>query len=65
MARHIEPDSVSSKISALEINQVIEFTNPCNSIAVMVSNLKKKEQQKDKIFKIKLIGNITHVTRIK
>lgn len=65
MARHIEPDSVSSKVSALEINQVVEFTNPCNSIAVMVSNLKKKEGHKDKIFKIKLTGNITQVTRIR
>jgi hypothetical protein len=32
---------------------------------VMVSNLKKKEAHKDKLFKIKAIDNTTIVTRIK
>jgi hypothetical protein len=43
MARHINPDSVSSKVSTLEVNEIIEFTNPYTSIAVMISNLKRKE----------------------
>ena len=65
MARHINPDSVSSKVSTLEVNEIIEFTNPYTSIAVMISNLKRKEDHKDKIFKIKVIENTTQVIRVR
>jgi hypothetical protein len=65
MARHINPDSVSSKVSTLEVNEIIEFTNPYTSIAVMISNLKRKEYHKDKIFKIKVIENTTQVIRVR
>lgn len=65
MARHINPDSVSSKVAALEINEVVKFNNPYNSIAVMVSNVKKKEEHKYKIFKINFADNTTQVTRTK
>ena len=65
MARHINPDSVSIKVSTLEVNDIIEFTNPYTSIAVMISNLKRKEDHKDKIFKMRVIENTTQVTRVR
>lgn len=65
MARHVNPDSVSSKVAALDVNEVIEFKNPYTSVAVMVSNLKKKEEHKNKIFKINFADNTTQVTRIR
>lgn len=65
MARHINPDSVSSKVAALDVNGVVEFNNPYTSVAVMVSNLKKKEEHKHKIFKINFASNTTQVTRIR
>ena len=65
MARHINPDSVSSKVSTLEVNDIIEFTNPYTSIAVMISNLKRKEDHKDKIFKMRVNENTTQVTRVR
>lgn len=65
MARHPNPDSVSSKVGELELNGVIDFPNPYSSIAVMVSNLKKKEQHKEKVFKIRYFDEITRVTRIR
>ena len=65
MARHVNPDSVSSKVVALDVNEVIEFNNPYTSVAVMVSNLKKKEEHKNKIFKINFADNTTQVTRIR
>jgi hypothetical protein len=65
MARHVNPDSVSSKVAVLDVNEVVEFSNPYTSIAVMISNLKKKENHKDKIFKIKVADNTTQVTRIR
>ncbi len=65
MARHPNPESVSSKVAELELNGVIEFANPYASIAVMVSNLKKKEQHKEKVFKIRYFDEKTRVTRIR
>jgi len=65
MARQTSPNSVTSIVSAMELNETIKFDNPYTSIAVMVSNLKKKEEQKEKIFKIKCVDKITSVTRIK
>ena len=65
MARHPNPDSVSSKVAEMNLNGTIDFGNPYNSVAVMVSNLKKKEQHKDKIFKIRFLHDKTRVTRIK
>jgi hypothetical protein len=47
------------------VNEIIEFTNPYKSIAVMVSNLKRKKEHKDKIFKIKVIENTTQVIRVR
>lgn len=63
MARQINPQSVSSKVASLKIGETVRLTNPYTSVAVMVSILKKKKDHEDKIFKIKVINNVTQVTR--
>jgi hypothetical protein len=65
MARNISPDSVSSKVAELKLGEHMRFENPYTSVMVMVSNLKKKEAHKDKLFKIKYADNVTTVSRIK
>jgi hypothetical protein len=65
MARNISPDSVSSKVAELKLGENIRFVNPYTSVMVMVSNLKKKEVHKEKLFKIKHADGITTVSRIK
>ena len=66
MARSISPDSVSSKVADLTLGEHLRLDNPYTSVMVMVSNLKKKEAHKDKLFKIKATdNNTTTVTRIK
>jgi pectate lyase len=65
MARNISPDSVSSKVADLTLGEHLRLNNPYTSVMVMVSNLKKKEAHKDKLFKIKATDNVTIVTRIK
>jgi hypothetical protein len=65
MARHPDPESVSNKVAQMELNETIVFNNPYTSVMVMVSNLKRKEEHKDKIFKIKSLDATTYVTRVK
>jgi hypothetical protein len=65
MARNISPDSVSSKVSELQVGESLLLANPYTSVMVMVSNLKRKESHKDKIFKIKSVDAATHVSRVK
>ena len=69
MSRHPNPNSVSSKTGALDVNETVEFTNPYTSVAVMLSNLKRKDKHRDKIFKISVVSlaeiTKTQVTRIK
>jgi hypothetical protein len=65
MARNISPDSVSSKVADLTLGEHLRLDNPYTSVMVMVSNLKKKDANKNKLFKIKATDNATIVTRIK
>jgi len=65
MARKIDPESVSSKVADLKLGENIRLDNPYTSVMVMVSNLKRKQEHKDKTFKVKFIENKTIVTRIK
>ena len=65
MARHTSPDSVASRVGAMHVDEVIKFSNPYSSVMVMVSNLKRKKEHHDKIFKIKAYEAKTFVTRIK
>ena len=65
MARNISPDSVSSKVSDLKVGESLLLENPYTSVMVMVSNLKRKEGNQDKVFKIKSIDATTSVTRVR
>ena len=65
MARHPDPESVSNKVAQMQLNESLVFNNPYTSVMVMVSNLKRKEEHKDKIYKIKSLDAATHVTRVK
>jgi hypothetical protein len=65
MARNISPDSVSSKVSELQVGESLLLENPYTSVMVMVSNLKRKEDHKAKVFKIKQDEKKTNVTRLK
>jgi hypothetical protein len=65
MARSISPDSVSSKVADLKLGEHLRLSNPYTSVMVMVSNLKKKKENNDKLFKVKSIDEKTIVTRIK
>tara|TARA_R110000868_G_scaffold395527_1_gene667296 strand:+ start:329 stop:526 length:198 start_codon:yes stop_codon:yes gene_type:complete len=65
MARHPDPESVSNKVAQMELNETIVLSNPYTSVMVMVSNLKRKEGNQDKVFKIKSIDATTSVTRVR
>jgi CRISPR/Cas system-associated endonuclease Cas3-HD len=65
MARHPDPESVSNKVAQMELNETIVLNNPYTSVMVMVSNLKRKEGNQDKVFKIKSIDATTSVTRVR
>ena len=65
MARSISPDSVSSKVADLKLGEHLILPNPYYSVMVMVSNLKRKEQNKNKKFKIKELEGKVSVNRIK
>jgi len=65
MARSISPESVSSKVADLKLGEHLRLSNPYTSVMVMVSNLKKKKENTDKLFKVKSIDEKTIVTRIK
>jgi len=65
MARHISPDSVSSKVAELKLGEHLLLDNPYTSVMVMVSNLKRKKEHENKVFKIKAVDEITTVTRLK
>ena len=65
MARQASPDSVSTIVAKIKVDEVVVFPNPYTSVMVMVSLLKKKEEHAHKIFKIKYVDNKTSVTRVK
>jgi len=65
MARSISPTSVASRVGVLKLEESLLLENPYTSVMVMVSQLKKKEEHKQKLFKIKFTDNATTVTRIK
>ena len=65
MARYTSEESVRHKVTKLLVDQSIELDNPYNSVAVMVSMLKRTEENRNKIFKIKIKYGKTFVTRVK
>jgi hypothetical protein len=52
-------------VGDLKLEESLLLENPYTSVMVMVSQLKKKEEHKEKLFKIKFTDNATTVTRIK
>lgn len=65
MPKQPSPTSVSTLVSNLEVDGSVQFEKPYGSIAVMISVLRKKEEHKEKKFKIQSKENITTVTRVK
>lgn len=65
MPKQPSPTSVSKLVSNLEVDGSASFENSYASVAVMVSVLRKKEQHKEKKFKIQSKENTTTVTRVK
>lgn len=65
MARPISENSISTIVGLLMVNNsvTIEGKNP-QSVAVMVSNLKRKEEHKDKKFKVKQVDGSIIVSRV-
>ena len=65
MARPQKSDSVATVVGLLMVNnQVAIQGKKIESVAVMVSNLKKKEEHKDKKFKLKQENDIITVKRV-
>jgi hypothetical protein len=65
MSRPKSDNSVATLVSLLLVNNSIHIENKSlSSVAVMVSNLKKREGQQDKKFKIKQEDNTVTVTRV-
>jgi len=65
MARPKSDSSVATVVSLLLVNNSIHIENKSlSSVAVMVSNLKKREGQQDKKFKIKQEDGVVIVSRV-
>ena len=65
MARPKKNDSVATVVGLLMVNnQVTIQGKSLPSVAVMVSNLKKKEEHKDKKFKLKQENDTITVKRV-
>lgn len=65
MSRKVDPNSVTSKVSELNVGDAYAFSNPYNSVMVMVSNLKKKKGHTKKIFKVDVSNGKTIVNRVR
>lgn len=65
MPRSSSPDSVKSKVLALNLNESVSFheKSPA-SIAVTISQTKKLPEHSSKKYIIKTEGKHTHVTRV-
>lgn len=65
MARPISENSVATVVGLLMVNnQVTIQGKSLESIAVMVSNLRKREQHKEKKFKLKKENDVVIVSRV-
>lgn len=65
MARYPSPDSVSSRVAEMKIDETLIFLNPYTSVMVMVSLLRRKKDHAYKKFEIKYANEKTAVTRYK
>ena len=65
MARKQEPNSVATMVGLLLVNNSVTIQDKSlASVSVMTCNLKKREEHKDKKFKIKQVDNTITVTRV-
>ena len=65
MAIPISDNSVSTIVGLLLVNNSIHIENKSlSSVAVMISQLKKREGQQDKKFKIKQEDGVVIVSRV-
>lgn len=65
MPRKQEPNSVATIVGLLLVGHSIEIKEKTlESVSVMVSQLKRKEEHKDKKFKVKQVDGVIIVTRV-
>jgi hypothetical protein len=65
MPRKQEPNSVATIVGLLLVNNSVEIQEKkLASVAVMISQLKRKEENKDKKFKLKEVDGVVTVTRV-
>jgi hypothetical protein len=65
MSRKQEPNSVATIVGLLMVNNSVEIQQKkLASVAVMISQLKRKEENKDKKFKLKEVNGVVTVTRV-
>jgi len=65
MARKQEPNSVSTIVGLLLVGSSVDIQQKkLASVAVMISQLKRKEENKDKKFKLKEVNGVVTVTRV-
>ena len=65
MPRKQEPNSVATIVGLLLVGNDVKIEDKTlQSVAVMVSQLKRKEEHKDKKFKVKQVNGVIIVTRV-
>lgn len=66
MARKQEPNSVATIVGLLLVDSEVKIENKSlQSVAVMVSQLKKNDPHSSKKFKVKQVEGVVVVTRVK
>jgi len=66
MPRKQEPNSVATIVGLLLVGNDVKIENKSlESVSVMVSQLKRREEHKDKKFKVKQVEGVVVVTRVK
>jgi hypothetical protein len=65
MPRKQEPNSVATIVGLLLVGNDVKIENKTlESVSVMVSQLKRREEHKDKKFKVKQVDGVIIVTRV-
>lgn len=65
MPRKQEPNSVATIVGLLLVGNDVKIENKSlESVSVMVSQLKRREEHKDKKFKVKQVDGVIIVTRV-
>jgi len=65
MPRKQEPNSVATIVGLLLVGNDVNIENKTlSSVSVMISQLKRKEEHKDKKFKVKQVNGTVVVSRV-